>query len=225
MPHVERGQAVAMSWASSGNVGQQWQDGHPASRAQLHRDRQRKEQAVQQQSTGGNFDWKQQPIGGRPGVAVCAPAATGSPAVTFPGTGGQPDIFKPSKATISGGSVAATQNHVGQVVFGKGGQVSIEDSVPLDVPRQFVGAAGVANGRTAPRDEPVGARMKPRPANFENVAGVQTGEMQYHNTAHFDGGPKGRRTVDDRPASDKLFATKVMQGAVVMTQQEQQQLW
>ena len=110
----------------------------------------------------------------------------------------------------------ANASTVAAVVFGRDGGVGVAGTDVSTMPA-FKGAAGRPNaGGTS--ENGAGTRMQPRPASFVNGAGVQTVEASYHAASHYDGGPKGRRTVPERAVSEKgIFPTKVMQGPLVVT--------
>ena len=185
-------------------------NGQPASNAQVMRARQQAEQCQQMATAGGHRQyWKDQPVGGRPGSAVCAPAAPTSvtqqpqqnPLIGPCGVGA---TGFPSKRII-GGSVPAGSSVVQSVVFGRDGHVGVASDVS-HLP-QFRGAAGVPNGADGKDAAAPQGRMLPRPASLASGsgAGMQTVEHAYHATSYYDGGPKGRRTVGDRPGQEQAL--------------------
>ena len=186
-------------------------NGQPASNAQVMRARQQAEQCQQMPTAGGHRQyWKDQPVGGRPGSAVCAPAAPTSvtqqpqqnPLIGPCGVGA---TGFPSKRII-GGSVPAGSSVVQSVVFGRDGHVGVASDVS-HLP-QFRGAAGVPNGADGKDAAAPQGRMLPRPASLASGsgAGMQTVEHAYHATSYYDGGPKGRRTVGDRPGQEQALS-------------------
>ena len=96
-------------------------NGRPASQAEVIRARQQQEQLEQQRQGAGGFNWKSQPVGGRPGSALCADAAPVNPtaaangsehmfgAIGSPGANGFPGLVQPETTgkRILGGTIPA----------------------------------------------------------------------------------------------------------------------
>jgi hypothetical protein len=193
-------------------------NGRPASQAEVIRARQQQEQLEQQRQGAGGFNWKSQPVGGRPGSALCADAAPVTPtaaangsehmfgAIGSPGANGFPGLVQPETTgkRILGGTIPAGSAMVQSVVFGRDGHVGVAATEMASLPA-FKGAAGVPN--EARSNGGGQARLGPRPAaSFDSGAGMLSSEAAYHATPHFDGGPKGRRQLADRPGQQAAFA-------------------